>query len=83
MAHYRRWTIVIFKDDIDGDWSGNARPGTYVRLAKYIQANRESDTGMLIGPDFLPTREEAFAAMKSDIDKAIGPQHAAQDEKND
>ncbi|MCY2924690.1 MAG: hypothetical protein NT031_04505 [Planctomycetota bacterium] len=72
MAHYRGWTVVVFRDVVDNDWGSNGRPGVYHRLVKYIQANREDDKDMILCKECLATKEDALAAVKEQIDKILG-----------
>jgi hypothetical protein len=41
LAHYKGWTIVVARDEIDDDWGAHAAKGTFPDLGSWIDAQRE------------------------------------------
>jgi hypothetical protein len=70
LAHYRGWTILVARDEIDDDWGGMANKGIFRDLASWMDGLRDDDVASLQGDAFLTTRDEAFEAMKRLIDRA-------------
>lgn len=72
LAHYKGWTILVARDQIDNDWGAQACEGIYKDLFSFFEGQRSDSTKSLLASVFVETRDEAFAMMKREID-AIPP----------
>jgi hypothetical protein len=68
LAHYKGWTILVARDRIDNDWGAQACEGIYRDVFSFFEGQRSDSTKSLMGSAWVPTREEAFAMMKDEID---------------
>ncbi len=64
MAHIDGWTVTVFMDAIDSDWSAIAKPDIYYSLQEFILIRNDSTIGPI---DFYETMEEAFENIKKEI----------------
>ncbi|NMG08906.1 glycosaminoglycan attachment site [Brasilonema sp. UFV-L1] len=69
MAHYRRWTVVVSCDSIDEDWGAQAVNSLCYNIPQYMQANRDDSIASTGIPEWFPTKEEAYAAIRRKIDQ--------------
>lgn len=68
LAHYKGWTILVARDEIDNDWGAQACEGIHKDLFSFFEGQRSDSTKSLMGYAWVATREEAFATMKNEID---------------
>jgi hypothetical protein len=68
MAHYRGWTIVIYRDTIDNDWGGQGVNGFCKELASFRRLNGDEDVLSVIQEDFFASKEEALTHLKALVD---------------
>ncbi|BAZ31181.1 hypothetical protein NIES4074_36530 [Cylindrospermum sp. NIES-4074] len=68
MAHYRGWTILVSLDSIDEDWSALAVNKLCYNHPQFLQANEDKNNTSIGLSEWFPTKEEAYAAIKSKID---------------
>lgn len=74
LAHYKGWTILVARDRIDDDWGAQACEGTYKDVFSFFEGQRSDSSKSLMGAAWVPTREEAFAMMKDEIDALLPPE---------
>jgi hypothetical protein len=68
MAHYHGWTILVSLDSIDEDWGALAVNTLCYSHPQFMQANGE-DSIISIGiPEWFPSKEEAYTAIKFKVD---------------
>ncbi|CCO22002.1 hypothetical protein [Maridesulfovibrio hydrothermalis] len=66
LAHYKGWTLAVFKDSIDNDWGAFAKGKEVSTMQEFLSL---SDTyKMLPSSDFYSNKEEAFADIKKVVD---------------
>lgn len=70
LAHYKGWTILVVRDEVDKDWSAQACAGIYRDVASWIDGQRQPETKSLISLTWFPQRDEAWMAIKKQIDEA-------------
>lgn len=64
IAHYKGWTIIVFQDDVDKDWSFMAKPIVVFEIQKFLLYTLES-----IGLDkFYLSKDKAYEEAKKEID---------------
>jgi hypothetical protein len=68
LAHYKNWTVLVARDEVDSDWGAQACEGTYRDLFSFFEGQRNDSTRSLMTPGFVATRDEALAMMKREID---------------
>lgn len=78
MAHYRGWTILVVRDQVDNDWSSQAIASEVDGLDDYIRLNSTTEVELLISGHWLGTRDEAFQAIKRQIDARISESGVAE-----
>jgi hypothetical protein len=59
------------RDQVDNDWGAQACEGIYKDLFSFFEGQRRDSTKALMLPEFLATRDEAFATMKREIDSML------------
>ncbi|MBX3231456.1 MAG: hypothetical protein KIT84_10960 [Labilithrix sp.] len=68
LAHYAGWTILVAHDRFDDEWGAQATRGVYKDLFAYMQGSK-GDPDSFMAPGFFASRDEAFSAMKNEIDE--------------
>jgi hypothetical protein len=68
LAHYKGFTVVVARDIVDDDWGAHAAEGIFRDLGSWFDAQRDGQVPRLPQVGFYPTRDEAFVAMKVQID---------------
>ena len=68
LAHYKGFTIVVARDIVDNDWGAHAAEGIFRDLGSWFDAQREDAVPRVPHAGFFPSRDEAIAAMKAQID---------------
>lgn len=73
LAHYRGWTILIARDEIDNDWLAQAVKGTARDVSAWIALNR-TDVPTVVGSHSHDSKELALAEVAALVDAALaGP----------
>jgi hypothetical protein len=68
MGHYRGWTILVSLDSIDEDWSALAVKKLCYSHPQFMVANEDQNNTAIGLSEWLPTKEDAYATIKSKID---------------
>jgi nucleoside phosphorylase len=72
MAHYRGWTIVLSLGSTDQKWFAialNTLCYTYANFANFTKAGNDDYISLTVLGQSLPTKEESYIAIKSEIDE--------------
>lgn len=69
MGHYCGWTILVFLDSIDQDWSALAVNTLCYSLPNLIEVNIEGNIPLMMLGKWLPTKKETYTAIKCKIDE--------------
>lgn len=72
MAHYRGWTIVLSLGSTDQKWFAialNTLCYTYANFANFTKAGNDDYISLTVLGQSLPTKEESYTAIKSEIDE--------------
>lgn len=70
-AHYRGWTVVIYRDTIDNDWGGQAVQALCKELAAFRRYNGDESIQSIMVDNWFPTKEKALARAKQQIDNVL------------
>jgi hypothetical protein len=76
MAHYRGWTILVSLCSIDDDWGTQAVDRLCYNVPQYRRANMDEDVALALVPTWFFTKEEAYEAIKQEIDNRLSGSHA-------
>ncbi|MEG3911105.1 hypothetical protein QT979_24660 [Microcoleus sp. w2-18bC1] len=69
MGHYRGWTILVSLDSIDQDWSALAVNTLCYSYPNFRKVNSDDNIASTSLGEWLPTKEEAYSAIKCKIDE--------------
>ncbi len=65
---------LVARDRIDDDWGAQACEGTYKDVFSFFEGQHSDSIKWLMGAAWVPTREEAFAMMRYEIDARLPPE---------
>lgn len=68
LAHYKGWTVLVARDQVDNDWGAQAYPGTFRDLYSFLEAQRGDPSEMRMNGTWVEKPEEALALMSREID---------------
>jgi hypothetical protein len=69
MGHYRGWTILVSLDSIDKNWSALAVNTLCYNYPKFREVNDDDNIASMMLGEWLPTKEEAYTAVKCKINE--------------
>jgi hypothetical protein len=69
MGHYRGWTLLVSLDSIDKNWSALAVNTLCYDYPKFREVNEDDNIASMMLGEWLPTREEAYIAIRCKIDE--------------
>lgn len=71
LAQHRGWTLLIFLDGVDRDWGGMAVEALCTDLGAFTRFNRQDDVRSIFMPEFYPSKEQAYEALRALIDDTL------------